>query len=263
MKQVVSFFQTYSLHPLIFAKDYLALARYYLIVPSRLHRFFTISTAIAFVIFIGLFIAYALVEKHAITSNFLFGQVKFSFIDWGYPEIFGYLLEFFCVCIFTVHALARKKKYWLVWAAIFLIVLLDDSIGAHEVLGSLFFDKGSLSPVMGGLAVFAVMGLMFVALWLVGLMAMPENESEFAAYFLFSIYFAALVLVGVGIDSMHEQFKSYLHPSETLLTLAEDGSELLLTAIMAITAFGLWYRDPEKAQQDLPMHWSTQVAHKA
>ncbi|MES2674140.1 MAG: hypothetical protein V4660_07865 [Pseudomonadota bacterium] len=249
MKRVVGFFQAYGTHPLLFAKDYLALARHYLIVPNRTHRLFTITAAILFVIFIGLFIAYAFVEKHQLTDNPLFGGVKFSFVDGGYPEIFGYFLEFFCISVFTVHALANKKTHWLAWAAIFLIVLLDDSIGAHEVLANVFFDEETLSPVMGGIAVFAVMGLMFAGLWLVGLMAMPHNAAEFSAYILLSIYFAALVLVGVGVDSMHAYLKSYFHLPDTALTLAEDGTELFLTALMASTALGLWYRDSDKLQQ--------------
>lgn len=248
MKRVVDFLKTYGLHPVLFAKDYSALARHYLLVPNTIHRYFTITTAIMFVIFIGLFIAYAFVEKHQITDNPLFGGVKFSFVDGGYPEIFGYFLEFCCISIFTVHALVNKKKYWLAWAAIFVIVLLDDSMGAHEVLANVFFDEETLSPVMGGVAVFAVMGLMFAGLWLVGLMAMPHNAAEFSAYLLLSIYFAALVLVGVGIDSMHAFLKGYFHLPDTALTLAEDGTELFLTAIMAITALGLWYRDSEKLQ---------------
>ncbi|MES2823321.1 MAG: hypothetical protein V4732_06955 [Pseudomonadota bacterium] len=248
MKRIVDFFKTYGLHPLLFTKDYLALARHYLIVPNSIHRFFSITTAIMFVIFVGLFIAYAFVEKHQLTDNPLFGGVKFSFVDGGYPEIFGYFLEFFCISVFTIHALANKKKYWLAWAAIFVIVLLDDSIGAHETLANVFFDKETLSPVMGGIAVFAVMGLMFAGLWLVGLMAMPQDAAEFPAYILLSIYFAALVLVGVGIDSMHAYLKGHFHLPDTALTLAEDGTELLLTAIMAITALGLWYRDSEKLQ---------------
>lgn len=252
MKRVVSFFQRYSLHPLLFAKDHLALARHYLIVPNRAHRFFAVATAITFAIFISLFLAYAVVEKYGMTGNSLFGQVKFSFVDRGYPEIFGYFLEFFCIGVFAVHALAHKKKHWLAWAGIFAIVLLDDSLGAHEVLGSLFFDEEILSPVMGGLAVFAIMGLMFAALWLAGLMVMPYDESEFSVYLLLSIYFAALVFVGVGVDSLHAHFKDNFNLPDTLLTLAEDGSELFLTAVMAITALGLWYRNPEKAQRHLP-----------
>jgi hypothetical protein len=251
MKRVVGFFQTYGFHPLLFTKDYSALARHYLVVPNCFHRFFAVTTAIMFVIFIGLFIGYAVVEKYQITDNLLFGQVKYSFVDWGYPEIFGYFLELFCIGVFTLHALANNKRYWLAWSAIFVIVLLDDSIGAHEVLASVFFDEKTLSPVMGGIAVFAVMGLMFAGLWLVGLMAMPHNATEFSVYLLFSIYFAALVLVGVGIDSMHALLKGYFHLPDTALTLLEDGTELLLTAIMAITALGLWYRDPHKLEQHL------------
>jgi len=248
MKRIVGFFKMYGFHPLLFAKDYAALARHYLVVPNRIHRSFKIAIAIIVAVLIALFLAYAVVEKYKMTGNPMFGNFKFSFVDWGYPEIFGYLLEFLCIGIFVVHGVLHKKKHWFAWAAIFGIVLLDDSIGAHEVVGSLFFDEATLSPVMGGLAVFAIMGVMFIVLWAIGLMVMPDDESEFSAYILLSIYFAALVLVGVGVDGMHEQIKGSFHLPDTILTLAEDGSELFLTAIMAITALGLWYRNLEVAQ---------------
>lgn len=244
MKRAVGLFLPCKFILSFFAVDYLALARYYLIVPNRVHRFFTIAIAAACVIFTGLFLAYAIVEKYKMTDNFLFGQVKFSFVDRGYPEILGYFLEFICILVFTLHALLHKRKYWFAWAAIFVIVLLDDAIGVHEVLGNLLLGEETLSPVMDGLAVFAIMGLMFAVLWLAGLLTM-HDESEFPVYMLLSIYFAVLVVIGVGVDGIHAQLKNYFSIPDTLLTLAEDGLELFLIAIMTITAIGIWYRSPQ------------------
>jgi hypothetical protein len=226
--------------------DYVPLALRYLIVPDRSHRQFAFITALSFVAFITCFIIYATVEKYKMTGNFFYGRVDFSFIDRGYPESFGYFLEFICFVVFGFYAWAHKKKQWYAWSAIFLNVFLDDAFSAHEAIGDFFYAAMSIPPVVGGLIGFAIMGLLSAAIWFAGMVASPKQGLEFKTYILFSIYFALLVFFGVGVDAVHGLLHEKLNISETLATLFEDGGELFMTCIFCITALGMWYRDKDK-----------------
>jgi len=226
--------------------DYLPLALRYLIVPDRSHRQFALMTAVSFVVLIACFIIYAIVEKYQMTDNFFYGQVSFSFIDRGYPECFGYFLEFMCFVIFGFYAWAHKEKQWYAWSAIFLNVFLDDAFSAHESVGNFFYAAMSIPPVWGGLIGFAIIGLLSAALWCAGMAASPKQGLEFKTYMLFSIYFGLLVFFGVGVDAVHGLLHAQLAVSETLVTLVEDGGELFITCVFCISALGMWCRDKDR-----------------
>jgi hypothetical protein len=217
----------------------LQLAKDYLIVPGRLHRWCMVGVLCGIGIIFGCFIAYAFVEKYQLVDNFFYGQVKFSFIDRGYPEFFGYGLELSACALFMMFAFAHHKKCWYAWAAILFVVFLDDAFKLHETIGHAVSAAWNLQPVAGDLVGFASTGLFCVIFWFFGVRTISDEE-DFSAYLVFSVYFAMLIFFGVGVDAVHGLMGKNV--SQTLFTLLEDGGELITTAVIALSALGMWLR---------------------
>lgn len=218
----------------------LHLAKRYLIVPDSLHRWSLVGITCTIAVLIGCFITYAYVEKFSITDHFLYGRVKFSFVDRGYPELFGYMLEVISCTLFFLFATAQGKKCWYAWAAIMFVIFLDDALKMHETIGTLLAESLGLSPVMGDLIGFASTGLISGIFWIIGLSGITTEE-DFGAYLVFSVYFSLLIFFGVAVDAVHGIIGKNM--SQTLFTLIEDGSELVITAVIALSALGMWVRE--------------------
>lgn len=217
----------------------LQLAKSFLIVPDRLHRWCVIGVICTIAVLIGCFITYAYVEKFNITDHFLYGQVKFSFVDRGYPEFFGYLLELTSCVLFVLFASAHQKKCWYAWGVIMFVIFLDDALKMHESIGTLLSTGLGLSPVVGDLIGFASTGLLSGIFWIIGLSGLT-GEEDFSAYLVFTVYFTLLIFFGVAVDAIHGIIGKNM--SQTLFTLVEDGSELLITAVITLSVLGMWSR---------------------
>ena len=217
----------------------LQIAKHYLIVPDRMHRWCLVGIACTIAVLIGCFITYAYVEKFSITDHFFYGRVKFSFVDRGYPEFFGYMLELVSCMLFALVASAPGKKCWYAWAAIMFVIFLDDALKLHETIGTLLSNGFGLSPVAGDLIGFASTGFISGIFWIIGLGGI-KTEEDFGAYLVFTVYFSLLIFFGVAVDALHGIIGKNM--SQTLFTLVEDGSELVITAVIALSALGMWVR---------------------
>lgn len=215
------------------------LAKDLLVLPDRLHRRCVAGVVVIGLLLIGCFITYAYVEKYQLTDSIFYGQVEFSFIDRGYPEIFGYVLELAAAALFLLFALAHHKKAWFAWSAIMFIIFLDDAFKLHESIGHAYVALWELDPVPGDLLGFATTGFFAVICWVIGVTTITTKE-DFSAYLVFSCYFALLIFFGVGVDALHGLFGENV--SQTVFTLAEDGGELLMTGMIALSALGMWLR---------------------
>lgn len=217
----------------------LRFARDFLVLPDRKHRWSVAAVASTIAILIAGFVAYAYVEKHHLTGSFFYGRLRFSFVDGGYPEIFGYGLELAACGLFALFAWRYRKKQWYAFAAILFVTFLDDAFELHETIGRAFDAGFGLSPVIGDLVGFSLTGLLPVAFWLAGARLIDEEE-DWPPYLVFTAYFAALIFFGVAVDAVHGALGG--RASQTLLTLVEDGGELVATAVIALSAFGMWLR---------------------
>lgn len=217
----------------------LRLARDFLILPDRLHRW-TIAVVIGVIgILITCFVRYAYVEKHHLTNSFFHNRLQFSFVDGGFPETFGYGLELAACALFAMFAWTHSKRQWYACAAILLLTFLDDAFGLHEAIGAMLTAGFGLSPVAGEVIGFASLGLISAALWLAGA-RLIQGEDDWLPYLVFTAYFGILVFFGAGVDAVHGTLAK--NASQTLLTLIEDGGELATTALIALSAFGMWLR---------------------
>lgn len=217
----------------------LRFARDFLVLPYRTHRWSVAAVTGTIAILIACFVAYAYVEKHHLTGSFFYGRLQFSFVDRGYPEIFGYGLELAACGLFAASAWMRRKKQWYAFAAILFATFLDDAFELHETVGQMLHAGFGLSPVIGDLVGFSSTGLFPVVFWLAGA-RLIHGEEDWPPYLVFTAYFAALIFFGVAVDAVHGALGS--NASQTLLTLIEDGGELVTTAVIALSAFGMWLR---------------------
>jgi hypothetical protein len=213
------------------------LARDFLLPPDRLHRSAVAFVAGMIVILIACFVRYAYVEKHHLTNSFFYDRLQFSFVDGGFPETFGYGLELAACALFAMFAWTRRKRHWYACAAILLLTFLDDAFGVHEAIGVILTAAIGLSPVAGEVIGFASLGLLSAVFWLAGARVI-HDEQDWLPYLVFTAYLGILVFFGVGVDVVHGTVAK--DASQTLLTLIEDGGELATTALIGLSAFGMW-----------------------
>jgi hypothetical protein len=221
----------------------LLLAQSFLIRPDHVHRLCVAAVASIILILIVCFISFAYAEKHHLINSFFYGRVQFSFVDGGYPEFLGYVLELVACAIFVAFAKAHNKKQWYAWAAILLVTFMDDAFKVHETIGHFSSVGLGLSPVVGDLIGFAATGVLFAVLWFVGVRTIA-SKNDLSAYFVFTAYFAILMFFGVGVDAMHELLGKNM--SQTLFTLFEDGGELITTALITLSALGMWLQQKHR-----------------
>jgi hypothetical protein len=146
-----------------------------------------------------------------------------------------------------MSARAYGKKQWYAFAAILLVTFLDDVFELHEAIGHMFNAGLGLSPVAGDLIGFSTTGLLSVVFWLAGT-RLIRGEDDWLAYLVFTAYFAILIFFGVGVDAVHGMLGRNV--SQTLSTLIEDGGELVTTAVISLSAFGMWLRQKHGAIAD-------------
>lgn len=222
----------------------LRIARDIWIPSDRVHRWSVAAVAGTIAILIACFVRYAYVERHHLTDSFFYGRLQFSFVDRGYPEIFGYGLELAACALFSASAWVYGKKQWYAFAAILFVTFLDDALELHEAIGHMFNIGLGVSPVIGDLIGFSSTGLLSVVFWLAGA-RLIHGEDDWLPYLVFTTYFATLIFFGVGVDAVHGMLGRNV--SQTLLTLIEDGGELVTTAVISLSALGMWVRQRRAA----------------
>ena len=222
----------------------LQLARDFLIPLDRAHRWSVAAVTGTIAILVACFVRYAYVERHHLTGSFFYGRLQFSFVDRGYPEIFGYGLELAACALFYMVARTYRTKQWYAFAAILFLTFLDDAFELHEAIGHMVNAGMGLSPVAGDLIGFSSTGLLSVVFWLAGA-RLIRTEEDWARYLVFTVYFATLIFFGVGVDAVHGMLGRNM--SQTLMTLIEDGGELVMTAVISLSALGMWLRQKRAA----------------
>src|SRR5690606_7298984 len=154
----------------------LQLGRHYLFVPDRLHRGCSIGVVLIIVGLVFCFVSFAYAEKYQLADNFFYGRLKFSFIDGGYPEIFGYILELTASVLFLLFAVALVMQCWLARSMLLFIVFLDAAFQLRETIGHMSGDALGVFPAVGGLFGFATPGLVSAVFWLLGVRGISDKD---------------------------------------------------------------------------------------
>lgn len=96
----------------------------------------------------AVFIALHLI--HTYTSFIGLASSLFSIsTDGSYAEVYQYIKEFWISVLLILLGKSRKNPLFLSWAFLFLYLLLDDSLGIHENLGSLIASLLGVQPTFG------------------------------------------------------------------------------------------------------------------
>ena len=151
--------------------------------------------------------------------------------DGGYPEVFQYVKEAgIAVALVAVAFRAREYRY-LAWSALFFFLLLDDSLGIHELIGGQLVAAWQLSSHLGirgqdfgELAAEALTGgLLLAALafcyWR-GSARFRKVSRQLFSLLMIVIFF------GVFVDSLHFLYEINWKMG-LLMVVIEDGGEMV------------------------------------
>ncbi len=161
--------------------------------------------------------------------------------DRALPEDFNYL-KWLVICIALAWTSLRDR--WLapvLWAVVFLIILIDDSFQVHEHVGSSLSEWLDLHDSalfdgkdVGELAVFGAMGLLSLSI-----VAILLRQRDHASRLLSRRYLLIVLVLGffgVGVDAIHSVIAHLTYGTSIASVLAqlfgmiEDGGEMLVAS---------------------------------
>ncbi len=160
--------------------------------------------------------------------------------DGSLPEMFNYAQAGLTAAFLFLVWRGTGALACLAWAAVFVFVLLDDSLQYHEQMGEwlarvlALTDRDGLRAVdFGELLAWVLAGAVLLPLVAAAALRTAGEERGFAI--LIGVVFSALVFFGLAVDMLHQI------TGLRMLTLLEDGGEMLSIAVACILSFG-WYR---------------------
>ncbi|MCK0508245.1 hypothetical protein [Aromatoleum anaerobium] len=188
--------------------------------------------------FIGIFVAYAFAEHYGIEASPLYGNVKFSFVDGGYPERYGYAQQAVATLLLLATYSKRRQPVYLMLALLFAVSVLDDSMALHEAMGNYFAMKVGTSVATGELVGWSTLGLLPMLAVLLGYLRSDSRSRRDA-----QVLFVAIVLLlffAVGMDIVHGVIHQQLGRFQTVLTVIEDGGELVTFTLICALSLGIF-----------------------
>jgi len=159
----------------------------------------------------------------------------------GLGQLFSSAQTLLLIGLLLQLARQTREALYLAFAAIFLIVLIDDAFAVNQPLGSLVVRAFGLVDLprieaesLGEMAVYAM-----VALPLLGMLAAayargaPEHR---AAGLGFLALLIALTFFATVMDLVHLAFINSFYASQLILEVAEEGGELLCGSLALMLA---------------------------
>lgn len=213
--------------------DLIALAR-----PARPSQWIVVSgLAVVDLALLAAFVLYAHAEHYGIEGSFFYGKLRFSFVDGGYPELYGYAKQtLVALLLLWTHTLNRQSIYRAL-AFLFAVTMLDDSLALHETLGAYLASSTGLSIRLTELSAWALIGLIPLAAVAASYRhARPAARADAHAMLL---AFVLLLFFAVGMDVVHGVASRYVSGFQTAFTLAEDGGELVTLTLVCAIAIGI------------------------
>ena len=178
-------------------------------------------------------------------------------MEWGYAEIFNYLQTLALVGLLAAIAMRTREALYLCWAAVFVLVAIDDALAIHQQFGSLLAAIVPLPPGLGlrpadlsELAVWAGGAAGLVLLLSLGFRRAAPAHREIGWYF--ACLFGLLLLFGFAVDMVHSLLNGTFFASSLVLELIEDGGEMVSISLACVLAVAVWRASDDPARDPLP-----------
>ena len=183
---------------------------------------------------------------HRLTDWPLFGASAFDItVNYSLAEIFTFLELFWIIVLFV--RLSRHSDV-LAWAVLFGVLLLDDLLKVHEVAGewvvSLLRDdpdrylvNGMRTQDLGEIAVLAAIVLPVVAILIRNHVRGAETSRRIDRKL--TLLLVPYATFAIGLDLIAEFFTG--RTTKFVLTLIEDGGELVMLSLIAAYVTSLYY----------------------
>lgn len=201
---------------------------------------FLFPLLIADLVFIGLFVAYAFAEHYGIQDSPFFGNPKFSFVDGGYPEIYGYCKQILITLLLLAVYRKHRQAVYLALSVLFAVTLLDDSIALHEAFGHYLSLHAGISAGTGEIVGWVALGLL-PGVGVLAAFSRSDARSRGDAEAVI-LAFAVLLFFAIGMDVLHSVLHRYFGGLQTALTIVEDGGELLSLTLISAATLGIFRR---------------------
>jgi hypothetical protein len=154
--------------------------------------------------------------------------------DHSYAEIYGYVkLTAVAVLLVMTFGLSKGRIY-LVWAAVFTYVLLDDALLFHQRLRDALGAHSHSTWNIGQLAVWFLVG-MIVLVTTLGTLALSSGHDRTNGILLFAMLLA-LGFFAVAVDQVQGVFHASFRGADQLFTVMEEGGEQLVQSLTVAIA---------------------------
>ena len=187
--------------------------------------------------FIAVFVTYAFAEHYGIRDSLFHGNVKFSFVDGSYPEIYGYVKESLLTVLFVAAYARSRQPVYLALALLFAMCALDDSLALHEAAGRYLAATSGLSRSAGEFVGWSLLGSVPMLAILTAYRRSDAMSRRHAQAVLLA--FAILLFFAIGMDVVHAVVQRYVTGFQTVLTILEDGGELLTLTLLCMVSLGI------------------------
>lgn len=163
--------------------------------------------------------------------------------DRGFSEILQYIKEYWIALILGVLAVRTGFFLYASWSLLFFYLLLDDSAEIHEKLGHFISTEFAFTPMFnlrgqdfGEIVVTGIVVIVFLLL-ITLTYRFSDYISRSVSKNLIKMMFA-LAFCGIILDLVHIAASS--PELDPLLTLLEDGGELVIMSFIAGYVFSLF-----------------------
>jgi hypothetical protein len=162
--------------------------------------------------------------------------------DGSYPEIFGYVQAVSVSCMLACVWLRTREFVFLVWAIVFAVVFLDDSLQIHERCGVMFAGlfglpafPGLRSRDTGELLTWTLLGAALIGPLVVGFLRCSPAHRRANA--IIGALFAALLFFAVVVDMLQIAAANVLPWHVQGIQFIEDGGEMLAISLLCVFVF--------------------------
>lgn len=166
-------------------------------------------------------------------------------MEWGYAEIFNYLQTLALVGLLAAIAMRIRQSLYLCWAAVFVLIAVDDALAIHQQFGSLLAAVVPLAPGLGlrpadlgEVAAWAGGAAGLILLLAFGFRRATPEHREIGWYFAW--LFGLLLFFGFGVDMLHSLLNGTFFASSLVFELIEDGGEMVSISLACALAFAVW-----------------------